>query len=161
MSVGSNTHMDDDDNHMSSISAASVPCDNLFDRLAARASAEPTSNSEQPPTENGAEFNYSAGCVPITIIPSMPADGCTTPTGTPINPNIPKGRNHHCHEENVKGKAVFVSLDVEHGADSCGVLQLSAEIVRMKIVRKGKKTSEDRAESIERGTVFNEYINPG
>ena len=31
---------------------------------------------------------------------------------------------------------------MEHGGPHCGVLQLSAEIVRMKIVQKGKKISE-------------------
>ena len=50
---------------------------------------------------------------------------------------------------------------MEHGGPHCGVLQLSAKIVRMKIVQKEKKISEDRAKSIQRGTVFNEYINPG
>ena len=45
-SVGSGSHRDEDDDHMSSISVASVQGDDIFERLEARARAQPTSNSK-------------------------------------------------------------------------------------------------------------------
>ena len=89
-SVGSGSHRDEDDDHMSSISVTSVEGDNILERLKAQARAQPTSNFKQPPTENEADCDDSAGCVPI--IPSVTTAGPTTAIDIHINPNLPKGR---------------------------------------------------------------------
>ena len=59
-----------------------------------------------------------------------------TPSPTAENdPTIPKTRSlaHHQFEAN---KVVFVSFDIETGGEYCGILQMSAEIVRLKVIPK-------------------------
>lgn len=83
-----------------------------------------------------------------------------------------KGRSI-CHEQIKQDKLVFVSLDLETGGEDCGIIQLSAEIVRVVIERDGAKAAKDTLASMSRegtlfndddnptGGEFNEYVNPG
>ena len=83
-----------------------------------------------------------------------------------------KGRSilhHHIKQE----KVVFVSLDLESGGERCGIVQLSAEILRPELDRAAGKVTKDVLASVKRdGTlyhpetnpdagVFNKYLNPG
>ena len=85
----------------------------------------------------------------------------------------PKGRSmiHHLLNQN---RIVFLSLDLETGGEGCGIIQISAEVVRPSLKREGKKVAKDSlAGPVERGevqyrdevnpggTLFNEYVNPG
>ena len=77
---------------------------------------------------------------------------------------------HHLLNDN---KLVFLSLDLETGGENCGIIQLSAEIVRIKMQRGGQGPEKDSISSVQRGegvyneetntggTTFNEYVNPG
>ena len=70
-------------------------------------------------------------------------------------------------------KMVFVSLDLETGGEICGIIQLSADIVRVELKRGGVTYAKDSLTTVQRGegtfeeclnpegTVFNEYVNPG
>ena len=55
------------------------------------------------------------------------------------------------HEYIVNRKAVFVSLDLETGGDSCGVIQLSAEIFQV---------SEDLSGYTRQNEIFDKYVKP-
>ena len=80
--------------------------------------------------------------------------------------NIPKGRSiaHPLFRDN---KVAFLSFDIETGGEHCGILQLSAEIVRFELAptttSKGVvSTTNDTAVNVRRGpTTFNSYVNPG
>ena len=73
-----------------------------------------------------------------------------------------KGRSicHHLFKEK---KIVFVSLDLETGGENCGIVQLSAELVRLDIKPEGEKqVAKDVLAGVEReGTTYNESSNPG
>ena len=68
---------------------------------------------------------------------------------------------------------MFLSLDLETGGENCGIIQLSAEIVRIDLKRGDKGFEKDTIANIERGdqtyneqsnprgTIFDEYVNPG
>ena len=63
-------------------------------------------------------------------------------------------------------KAVFLSFDIETGGEYCGILQLSAEILRFDVIpkrtTKGETTTNDSIANIGRNTkAFNSYVNPG
>jgi hypothetical protein len=54
-----------------------------------------------------------------------------------------------------------MSLDLEHGGDYCGILQLSAEMLRVRI-GEGRSVSHDKLDGFEsHPNVFNKYVNPG
>jgi hypothetical protein len=48
------------------------------------------------------------------------------------HPKPPKGRSI-AHNSLTDGSAVFLSVDIKIGGDYAGIVQLSAEIVRMKL----------------------------
>ena len=65
-----------------------------------------------------------------------------------------KGRSilhHHIKQE----KVVFVSLDLESGGERCGIVQLSAEILRPELDRAAGKVTKDVLASVKRdGTLY-------
>ena len=82
----------------------------------------------------------------------------------PEDPTIPKGRSI-AHHHIMDNKLVFVSFDIETGGEYCGILQLSAEIVRIKIIqstsKKGVTIGKDSAGTIDRvSSTFNSYVKP-
>ena len=114
---------------------------------------------------------------PPAALPALEADenaSCVDIDGVDLA-DLPKvkGRSmgHHHFKQN---KLVFVSLDLETGGEGCGIVQISAEIVRPVLQREGEMTAKDQlAGPVERGTtqyndesnpggtLFNEYVNPG
>ena len=83
---------------------------------------------------------------------------------------VPSGRSKEAHGIFVRNEAVFISLDVETAWEEVGVVQLSAEISRLELVRhinkKGKQKGKenvgaDTATNIRRDPeVFNAYVKP-
>jgi hypothetical protein len=55
--------------------------------------------------------------------------------------------------------SVFLLLDIEIGGEHAGIIQLSAEIVRMKLCP-GRGVSQDRVEEVERVATFDSYVKP-
>jgi hypothetical protein len=91
------------------------------------------------------------------------------PKGKPkaAKPSVPRGRSK-VHQLLNSKRLVFVSLDLETGGESCGIIQLSAEIVRVELKRGGKSAAKDTLSVLTRGwgalrgdAEFNEYVNPG
>ena len=70
---------------------------------------------------------------------------------------IPRGRSIAYHYIQQK-KAVFLSLDLEHGGDHVGLLQLSIEAFRM-VPHPTDATSY--TEVVREESTFNQHINPG
>jgi hypothetical protein len=77
-----------------------------------------------------------------------------------VNQSIPGGRSiaHHKLKHNL---CQFLSIDIETGGDIAGIIQLSAELVHMKLVSTGKNVASDKAEDCRRGCTFNRYVQPG
>jgi hypothetical protein len=73
-------------------------------------------------------------------------------------PKPPKGRSI-AHSILTDGSAVFLSLDIEIGGEYAGIVQLSAEIVRMKLVA-GRGVAQDRVEDMVRVATFDCYVKP-
>jgi hypothetical protein len=67
-----------------------------------------------------------------------------------VDQSIPGGRSiaHHTLNNHL---CQYVSIDVETGGEIAGIIQLSAEIVHMKLVSKGRKLASDKAEDCRRG----------
>ena len=63
--------------------------------------------------------------------------------------DVPRG-NSIFHSLYTKNKLVFISFDLETGGEGCGIIQMSAQIFRI-------KNNEAEVEV----NVFNEYVNPG
>ena len=83
----------------------------------------------------------------------------------PSGPPIPSGRSI-AHHEFLGTKTVLISLDLETAGEYVGIVQLSAEICCLELIRhmnnKGKDSFKDTAEKIERNpNTFNKYVNPG
>jgi hypothetical protein len=70
----------------------------------------------------------------------------------------PKGRSI-AHSAFSDRSAVFLSLNIEIGGEHAGIIQLSAEIVRMKLCP-GRGVSQDRVEEVERVATFKSYVKP-
>ena len=70
----------------------------------------------------------------------------------------PKGRSI-AHSAFSDQSAVFLSLDIEIGGEHAGIIQLSSEIVRMKLCP-GRGVSQDRVEEVERVSTFYSYVKP-
>ena len=71
---------------------------------------------------------------------------------------VPKGRSiaHHLLHNQL---SVFMSFDIETAGEIAGIVQISAELVRMKM--DGTKVGSDRADGIDRvRETFNSYVNP-
>ena len=85
------------------------------------------------------------------------------------DPTIPKTRSL-AHHQFMDHKVVFVSFDIETGGEFCGILQMSAEMVRMEvnqtIVQSGSNKgnpspNKDFPTNIERvSNTFNKYVKP-
>ena len=83
---------------------------------------------------------------------------------------MPKGRSKETHELHNKGEVVFISFDVETAGEQVGIVQISAEVFRLNLVRnkntQGKYKGEinsarDTATNIRRDPeVFNKYVQP-
>ena len=83
---------------------------------------------------------------------------------------MPSGRSKEAHGIFVRNEAVFISLDVETAGEEVGVVQLSAEISRLGLVRHiNKKGKQKGKENVGAGTatnirrdpeVFNAYVKP-
>jgi hypothetical protein len=75
--------------------------------------------------------------------------------------NVPKGRSigHHIFNNQ---KAVFMLFDIETAGEIAGIVQISTEIVCLKMNTDGrKKVRSNRADDVERvGDTFNSYVNP-
>ncbi len=74
--------------------------------------------------------------------------------------SIPGGRSiaHHTLNNHL---CQYLSIDIETGGEIAGIIQLSAEIVHMKLVSMGRKLASDKAEDCRRGCTFNRYVQPG
>jgi hypothetical protein len=73
---------------------------------------------------------------------------------------IPKGRSitHNIFDNQ---RAIFLSFDIETAGEIAGIVQISAEIVRLKIDSAKKKVGFDHAGNILREEdTFNRYVNP-
>jgi hypothetical protein len=77
-----------------------------------------------------------------------------------VDQSIPDGRliAHHTLNSHL---CQYLSIDVETGGEIAGIIQLSAEIVHMKLVLTGRKLASDKAEDCRRGCTFNRYVQPG
>jgi hypothetical protein len=70
----------------------------------------------------------------------------------------PRGRSI-AHSAFSDQSAVFLSLDIEIGGEHAGIIQLSSEIVCMKLCP-GQGVSQDRVEEVERVSTFDSYVKP-
>jgi hypothetical protein len=77
------------------------------------------------------------------------ATDCTKPS---------KGRSI-VHNVLTDGSAVFISFDIEIGGEYAGIIQLSAELVRMKLVA-GQGVVQDQLEEVARVETFDSYVKP-
>ena len=59
--------------------------------------------------------------------------------------------------DNLLSSYLFLSLDIEIGGEYVGIVQLSAEIVPMKLVA-GRGVAQDRVEEVVRLTTFDNYV---
>jgi hypothetical protein len=77
-----------------------------------------------------------------------------------VNQSIPGGRSiaHHTLNNHL---CQYLSIDIETGGEIAGIIQLSAEIVQMKLVSTGRKLTSDKAEDCRHGCTFNRYVQPG
>ena len=67
--------------------------------------------------------------------------------GITINNRKPKAIYSVAHDDIVNGRAVMVHVDLEHGGEGCGILQLSAVMVDM--------TNKNQLGQ------FDQHVNPG
>ena len=74
-----------------------------------------------------------------------------------------KGRNEEADHLFATGEICFLSFDIEHGGEYCGILQLSAEFVRLGIEEAANgSNANDKASYLHRHTeCFDMYVNPG
>ena len=87
-------------------------------------------------------------------------ENSTAPDPVDDDPLIPRERSiaHHCF---TTGKAVLLSLDIEHAGEFVGVVQLSGELCRLDLIQKGTSARSDTAVNVRRHPVtFNKYIKP-
>ena len=73
-------------------------------------------------------------------------------------PKPPKGRSI-VHNRFNDGSAVFLLFDIEIGGEFAGIIQLSAELVRMKLAA-GKGVAQDQVEEMARVATFDSYVKP-
>ncbi len=74
------------------------------------------------------------------------------------HPKPPKGRSI-AHNVLTDGSAVFLSFGIEIGGEYAGIIKLSAELVRMKLVA-GRGVAQDRLEEVARVETFDSYAKP-
>ena len=78
---------------------------------------------------------------------------------------IPKGRSIAHHDMARKG-TVYISFDIETGGEYCGILQISAEIVRVELspvaTKKGPSPTLDYDSAIcRKAPTINRFVKPG
>ena len=83
---------------------------------------------------------------------------------------VPKGRSKETHELHNKGEAVFISFDIETAGEHVGIVQISAKVFRLDLVRnkniqgkyKGQiNSARDTATNIRRDPeYFNTFVKP-
>ena len=101
---------------------------------------------------------------PPPSIPPMPNNSAPLSDNATVEGGeykAPKGRSiaHHAFKNN---KVVLISLDIETAGEAVGIVQLSAEIIRMELVPNRSSLTKDTANNIIRDSnFFNEYVNPG
>ena len=74
-----------------------------------------------------------------------------------------KGRSKPADHLFQSGDVCVLSFDLEHGGDYCGIVQLSAELMtlRLKESANGSATADKLEDLYKNPTTFNEYVNPG
>ena len=92
---------------------------------------EPTQNPRNPPPEIAIPAD-AGGTVTQQILHPNNAQEPTPPSTSP-NGTIPKSRSLAQDKFEAK-KVVFVTFDIETGGEYCGILQMSAEIVRVDVL---------------------------
>ena len=130
---------DDDASQFTLDSINSADATDIYGNLETGPDNEEAATVEIEATENGAvvvapppqnaldEINTDAS---INLVAAQEE---TTQTPDNISdPTIPKGRSTAYHEFK-KDKVVFLSFDIETGGEYCGILQMSAEIIRAEI----------------------------
>jgi hypothetical protein len=75
-----------------------------------------------------------------------------------VLPKPPKGRSI-VHNVLTDGSAVFLCFDIEIGGKYVGIIQLSAELVPMKLVA-GRGVVQDQSEEVTRVETFDSYVKP-
>ena len=132
----------------------------------------------RPSDEEAAEAVSLWGNIEDEIPPLLPrASKTATPPsdvenevviGEDGNPTVPKERSI-AHYQITNGKTVYMSFDIETGGGYAGIVQMSAELFRLKNVP-GRKPGKDKAITPRKDTAtdikrdsntFNEYVNPG
>ena len=113
---------------------------------------EPTQNPRNPPPEIAIPAD-AMGTVTQQILHPNNAQEPTPPSTSP-NGTIPKNRSLAQDKFEAK-KVVFVSFDIKTGGEYCGILQMSAEIVRVDVLpiisKKGTTSNKDTAINLRQG----------
>ena len=101
-----------------------------------------------PSAAAGQDVNAQQGATPTS---NVDANG---------RPKPPKGRSIAHHDiTNNDNTAIFLSFDIETAGEYVGIVQLSAELVRLKMTP-GNTAAKDVAADVRRVDTFNEYVNP-
>jgi len=169
---------DDDASNFTTMSVNDAVATDIFGNLETppddEDAAEPANQIDQstPNFENDTE-QIAQNPIPaevggIAALPLQPPNIPPEPTPTstaPMGPTIPKSRSL-AHFKFKEKKVVFVSFDIETGGEHCGILQISAEMVRVdvepSILSNGNESNmKDSSSNIRREAhVFNKYIKP-
>ena len=169
---------DDDASQFTTASINSLPEGDISNHRGALAGAEQNDEDSDKHDENSVNSQNLRPCnasaalfresVPgIPELPPLPPilretnPSATTATTT----SIPKGRSIAHHDMARKGTA-YVSFDIETGGEYCGILQLSAEVVRVELqpveTKKGPSATIDYASLVSREALtFNRFVKPG
>ena len=143
----------------------------ISDASSARPASDQPSNAAVGASENGpssasppTEIAVADDVENIGNIPSLSDATAGRSAPDPCiddDTTIPRGRSI-CHPLLKQNKLVFLSLDIETGGENCGIVQLSAEIVRLELNREEGKTAHDTLANVVRdGTLYHEHDNPG
>jgi hypothetical protein len=72
---------------------------------------------------------------------------------------IPKGRSIGHHIYNNK-QAYFISFDIETEGEYVGIVQLSGQVIWMKLAALGSSTTNGKAKFVVDNDIFDSYVNP-
>jgi hypothetical protein len=114
---------------------------------------------DQATTERSSEASNLGGENNIFRAENLIVEQPTVDEGE-VDQSIPGGRSiaHHTLNNHL---CQFLSTDIETGGEFAGIIQLSAEIVHMKLLLMGKKLASEKAEDCCHGCMFNRYVQPG
>ena len=126
---------DEDNDDFGSVSSGELEDQMDVDDPGHRPGDDQPSEAPPAPSASGPSHDSDPSDSPPSLTPTATQDTNTNDDGnTPQDtPKPPKGKSiaHY----NLKAKrVVFVSLDVETGGEYCGIIQLSAELFRKKIL---------------------------